>query len=48
MLCVCSCSKYLENNNQRLRKLKVLEIGLGCNMHYGPGESVGSEPAATL
>lgn len=23
----------------RLRKLKVLEIGLGCNMRYGPGAS---------
>jgi len=30
------CSKYFETNGQRLRRLKVLEIGLGCNMDYGP------------
>lgn len=32
------CSKYFETNNQRLRRLKVLEIGLGCDMAYGPGD----------
>jgi hypothetical protein len=30
------CSKYFERDNQRFSKLKFLEIGLGCNMHYGP------------
>jgi len=32
------CSKYFETTGQRYRRLKVLEIGLGCNMGYGPGK----------
>lgn len=32
--------KYFEPDNVRLRVRKILEIGLGCNMAYGPGHSV--------
>jgi spermidine synthase len=32
-------SKYFEMQHHRNQKLKVLEIGLGCDMNYGPGAS---------
>jgi hypothetical protein len=32
-------SKYFEVQHRRFQKLKLLEIGLGCNMNYGPGAS---------
>jgi spermidine synthase len=32
-------SKYFEVQHRRHQKLKLLEIGLGCNMNYGPGAS---------
>lgn len=32
-------SKYFEVDNRRMMSLKVLEIGLGCDMVYGPGRS---------
>lgn len=33
-------SSYFEANSaRRYQKLKILEIGLGCNMNYGPGAS---------
>lgn len=32
-------AKYFEFDQRRLRVRKILEIGLGCNMDYGPGRS---------
>jgi hypothetical protein len=32
-------SKYFEMSGKRFLPLKILEIGLGCDMGYGPGAS---------
>jgi hypothetical protein len=46
--CVVVCSKYFEQDGRRFQRLKILEIGLGCDMGYGPVSGGGARVANLL